>query len=144
MKISVSRVPPEGLKDHATYHPSTLDMERDDIHVDQPFTVDAFIAKAEQELVVRAEIACSLRLTCARCLEEFSSTISADAVWSYHVKPTEIVDITEDVRQEIILAYPMIPMCRPECKGLCPVCGQNLNTASCAHQQEDSHGTSKT
>ena len=135
MKIPVSRVPPEGLTDHATYDPSTLDMEREDIHLDQPFTVDAFAAKADQELVVTAQIHCVLRLTCARCLEDFSSTINTNSVWSYHVKPTDIVDIMDDVRQEIILAYPMVPLCQLECKGLCPTCGQNLNTAGCAHQQ---------
>ena len=134
MKIHVNRVPPEGLKDHATYAPGTLDMERFDVYLREPFEVDAFITKADQELVVSAEIRAPLHLACARCLEEFPSVVSTDAVFSYKVQPTDVVDITEDVRQEIILAYPMIPVCQPDCKGLCSSCGQNLNTASCSHQ----------
>ena len=133
MKISVSRVPDEGLKDHASYDPAAMDMERDDIHLDRPFTVDAFIIKADQELVVNAAVHCSLRLTCARCLEDFHTTLATDAVLSYKVKPNDIVDITDDVRQEIILAYPMVPICQATCKGLCSACGQNLNVASCSH-----------
>ena len=135
MKIHVNQVPPEGLKDHAAYDPSTLDMERFDVHLREPFEVDAFITKADQELVVSAEIRAPLRLTCARCLEEFLSIVSTDAMFSYKVQPTDVVDITEDVRQEIILAYPMIPVCQPDCKGLCSSCGQNLNVAPCSHHQ---------
>ena len=135
MKIHVNQVPPEGLKDHAAYDPGTLDMERFDVHLREPFEVDAFITKADQELVVSAEIHAPLRLTCARCLEEFLSVVSTDAMFSYKVQPTDVVDITEDVRQEIILAYPMIPVCQPDCKGLCSSCGQNLNVAPCSHHQ---------
>ena len=139
MKIYVNRIPAEGLRDHAAYDPSMMDMDRDDIHPAQPFEIDTLIAKADQELVVNAHIRCALRLTCARCLEEFSSLVSAEAMFSYKVRPTDIVDITEDVRQEIILAYPMIPICQPDCKGLCSACGQNRNMASCSHHADTPH-----
>ena len=133
MNIHVNRVPEEGLKDHATYDPTTMDMDRFDVHLREPFEVDAFIAKADRELVINVDIRCPIVLSCARCLEEFRSTVRADAVFSYKVKPTDIVDITNDVRQEIILGYPMVPICQPDCKGLCGTCGQNLNLAACSH-----------
>ncbi len=133
MKIYVNRVPAEGLKEHATYDPAGMDMERQDIHLDRAFDVDARITKADQELVVNADIHCPVRFTCARCLEDFHSTLELDAVFSYEVRPTDIVDITDDVRQDIILAYPMIPICQPSCRGLCSRCGQNLNLGTCSH-----------
>jgi uncharacterized protein len=133
MKIHVNRVPEEGLRDHAVYDPAELDMGRFDIRLADPFEVDAFITKVDQELVVNVDIRCPLRLSCARCLEEFSRTVTADGLFSYKVAPADVVDITDDVRQEIILAYPMIPVCRPDCKGLCMTCGQNLNLGTCAH-----------
>ena len=136
MKIYVNQVPAEGLRNHSVYDPSTLDMDRFDVHFREPFEVEAFIMKADQELVVSVEIRAPVHLLCARCLEEFLSVISTDAVLSYKVQPTDVVDITEDVRQEIILAYPMIPICQPDCKGLCSSCGQNLNLGSCSHQQQ--------
>jgi len=138
MKIYVSKVPAEGLRDYASYNPTTMDMERDDIRLREPFDVDAEIAKADTELVVRVDVRCPLHLLCARCLEEFVSVVTTNAVFSYKVQPTDIVDITEDVRQEIILAYPMIPICQPDCKGLCGTCGQNLNGALCSHYQLES------
>ena len=134
MKIHVNRVPEEGLREHATYDPAAMDMGRDDIHLTEPFVVDVFVTKVDQELVVRAAIRCPLHLDCARCLEAFASMVTTDAVFSYKVHSAEIVDITDDVRQEIILTYPMIPICRPDCHGLCSVCGQNLNLSPCRHQ----------
>ena len=134
MKIYVSRVPAEGLRDRATYEPAALDMDAFDVHLREPFEVDAFVTKADEELVVTAGIRASLWFSCARCLEEFSSLMTTTAVFSYTVRPSDIVDITDDVRQEVMLAYPMIPVCRPDCKGLCPACGQNLNVAACPHR----------
>ncbi len=134
MKIAVSKVPPEGLTQHATYDPVALDMDRQDVQLREPFEVEAFVAKADQELVVDATIRVPLYLSCGKCLGEFTSVVTPRAVFSYKVQTTETVDITEDVRQEIILAYPMIPLCKPDCKGLCRSCGQDLNLKSCAHQ----------
>lgn len=134
MKIHVNRVPEEGLSRHESYDASTLDMERQDIHLPKPFEVDANIALADKELVVSAGIKAPLSMNCGRCLDDFESTVHLDTVFSYNVHPTDVVDITDDVRQEIILAYPMIPVCKPDCKGLCRECGQNLNLGSCPHQ----------
>ena len=135
MKIYVNRVPEKGLTKRATYHGAELDMERFDIRLPEPIEVEAAITLVDKELVVQADIRCALAMTCARCLEEFRVEVAPRrAVFSYSVQPTDVVDITDDVRQEIILAYPMVPVCRPDCKGLCRHCGQNLNAGTCSHQ----------
>jgi len=133
MKIHVNRIPFEGLHEEAAYDPKTLDLERFDVHLEEPITVSSFITRADQEIVVLAQIRGVLRLCCARCLEVFHSPLQTSATLSYQVKPTDVVDITEDIRQEIILTFPMIPVCRPACRGLCRLCGQNLNVAPCQH-----------
>ena len=131
MKIHVNRVPCEGLRGEVTYDPKTLDVDRFDIHPEEPVIVSSFITKADQELLVNADIRCRLQLSCARCLQMFEVSLQTAAMLSYQVAPTDVVDITEDIRQEILLAYPMIPLCQAGCKGLCPTCGQNLNDTSC-------------
>ena len=136
MKIQVNRIPEEGLKEHASYDPAELDMERWDIRLPEPFEVDAFVTKADQEVVVDVDIRCPVHMTCSRCLEEFNQVVTPEALFTYSAQTTDVVDITEDVRQEILLAFPMIPVCRPDCKGLCSVCGQNLNAGSCPHHPE--------
>jgi uncharacterized protein len=134
MKIYVNQIPEEGLTLRATYDPAALDMERPDVHLAEPFEAEAVATKADQELIVAVDVRVPARLTCARCLDEVSSVLTAQAVFNYNVEPTDVVDITDDVRQEVILSYPMVPVCRPECKGLCSVCGQNLNAGACVHQ----------
>ena len=136
MKIYVNRVPAEGMQEEMIYDPKTLDIERFDVRLEEPINLSSFIMKAERELVVQAEIRGRIGLSCARCLQEFEQPLHAAATLSYEVGPTDVVDITDDVRQEIMLAYPMIPVCQEGCKGLCPVCGQNLNVAACPHKPE--------
>ena len=133
MKIYVSQIPDEGLRETATYDPRGMDMDRDDIRVTAPFTADLVITKSEREMVVAAEIHCPMAMLCGRCLQEFPSRVDPRAVFSYTVKSSDIVDVTDDVRQEVLLAYPMTALCREDCQGLCEACGANLNTTTCAH-----------
>jgi uncharacterized protein len=53
-----------------------------------------------------------------------------DASW--YTPP--LIDPAEDLRQILLVAMPDFPVCRADCRGLCPTCGANLNTAPCAHQ----------
>ena len=133
MKIHVGQVPQEGVTERASYDPSSLDMNRNDISIREPFDVEAAITNVGGQLVVRAAIRAPLTMICARCLSEFAITVTPEGTFSYTVEPNDIVDITDDVRQEVILAYPMVPHCRPDCKGLCATCGQNLNEKTCGH-----------
>lgn len=50
------------------------------------------------------------------------------------------LELSEMLREQIILATPMQPLCREDCRGLCPVCGENLNErrCGCLPEQPDS------
>jgi uncharacterized protein len=48
-----------------------------------------------------------------------------------------VLDLTEAFRQYRLLAVPMQPLCRPDCAGLCPICGQNLNESPCACPRDE-------
>jgi uncharacterized protein len=47
------------------------------------------------------------------------------------------IDLSQMIVEQIVLALPMKPLCRPDCKGLCPHCGVNRNVESCACAPED-------
>jgi uncharacterized protein len=47
------------------------------------------------------------------------------------------IDLGEVVREELILAVPAWPLCRPDCRGLCPVCGVDLNETTCTCTREE-------
>jgi len=74
-----------------------------------------------------------LRLRCRRCDCVFAGTLE-NLAYHYdqplHSAP-EYVDLTADIREAIMLAFPSYPVCRPDCKGLCPQCGTNRNEHEC-------------
>jgi len=69
--------------------------------------------------------------TCAKCLSKFEDIFRKRFDVVLEVRPAEIVELDDEIRQEIILDYPIKIICKAECKGLCPNCGQNLNTGEC-------------
>ncbi|MEG2005510.1 MAG: DUF177 domain-containing protein, partial [Bilophila sp.] len=48
-----------------------------------------------------------------------------------------VINLAGLLWEEFVLALPVKPLCRPDCKGLCPVCGQNRNEGSCSCVQEE-------
>jgi uncharacterized protein len=92
---------------------------------------------------------------CTRCADAFHELITApillhivppqfepsDADPDVHVYDplsTNEVDILSDIRDALILAIPMTNLCCPDCKGICPMCGKNLN-----REQHDCHAESE-
>jgi len=48
------------------------------------------------------------------------------------------IDLGQTLRDEASLAIPLVPVCRPDCKGLCPTCGSDLNTDPCSGHADES------
>ncbi|MDA8026503.1 MAG: DUF177 domain-containing protein [Actinomycetota bacterium] len=82
---------------------------------------------------------------CRRCLRESGDDINVeirelylqdgDEEESYPLEG-EFIDLTEMVRDSIVLALPAAPLCRPDCKGLCQFCGANRNDIDCMHDDD--------
>lgn len=94
------------------------------------------------ELLVRGTLAQDFDAVCCRCGGDFDFTATVtDFATSVEVgEKTDFVDLTDELRQSIILALPSYPVCRPECLGVCPTCGKNLNEGpcTCRHETRDS------
>ncbi|WP_124727639.1 YceD family protein [Staphylospora marina] len=112
-----------------------------------PVEVRACVTLPEPHLI-EAEAAQDTRavLTCSRCLQEFRVDLSGS--WTEHfTDDPEMAGETEDgeihpvegetlnldpfVREAVLLQLPYVPVCREDCKGLCPVCGADRNRNSC-------------
>ena len=78
--------------------------------------------------------------SCGRCLEKVCREISTEKLQLLF--PLEGIadelDISEDVRSEMLLALPMNLLCREDCAGLCPVCGINRNQKKCRCHEKPS------
>ena len=123
-----------------------------DGNFDSPVILHAYLDKATRQILFRMDITTTGKFQCDRCLEEFrqSLTASYSLVYLYdtedaaHYKEEEVqyitpdtvyIDPAEDVRQMIMLSIPLKLLCREECKGLCPRCGENLNNTTCTCEQ---------
>jgi uncharacterized protein len=111
-------------------------------------------------ILARGDVDATVDLECGRCLESYqapmrvhfeeqfvpSIDVSSGAPLPtpedemvFTITPNHILDLSEAVRQNIIASLPIQPICRPDCAGLCPVCGGDRNTTpcTCADDQGD-------
>jgi uncharacterized protein len=119
------------------------------------------LTRTPHGILVDCRYRVELEQECGRCLESAQTTIdnqfSQEFVPSTNVftglpeqvaadpdepriDPNHILDATEVIRQDIVTQLPLQPLCRPECAGLCVVCGQNLNDAECGHTPNAEEG----
>jgi uncharacterized protein len=119
----------------------------------EDLTVHNFSGKArfdrtQQGLLLQGDFEAAADLECVRCLDTFSQSLK----WSFSdlyafdkgnvtdsgllVPENAQIDLESLVREYALLEIPISPVCKLDCKGLCPVCGENLNLTDCGHRPE--------
>ncbi len=92
---------------------------------------------AGKDLLVRGKAEFRVKAECARCLEDIHTVFQVPEIClMYEDMPDREVDITGDVREELLLAIPSRFLCSEDCKGLCTGCGANLNSEKCTCSKE--------
>jgi len=133
VKININQIPLEGLIIDEEITAKALDVETDTVKLRGPIMLEAEISKITNAVTVKLSLSAKLSLVCGRCLNEFEIDLKKKLQLNYPVgKGDLVIDLGPDIRQEIILDYPLKPLCRPECKGLCHKCGKNLNEGGCS------------
>ena len=98
---------------------------------DISYRLSAVMAGAD--LIVTGSAFVPLATVCARCLDDIRVPITVKDLCFHFEKVKDLeVDLTEDVREELLLAVPSCFYCSPDCKGICPMCGANLNHETCS------------
>ncbi len=160
MQITISNIPEEGV--HLQFSRSGEWFDRllpvgDDcgLHV-RKIDVQCRVEKVLKNVSVKGRIEAEGGLDCSRCLEPFDFPV--DVAFQYILTPVEereddeleltyddleyshyngdTIDLGELVVEQILLQVPIKPLCDDSCKGLCSVCGINLNKESCDHTVE--------
>ena len=107
-----------------------------DIELQGTFVVDKDNVYVDSELDYTIIFKCDRCLTdvkkdfCIRCMASFYLE-GEEAVEGYYPYNNNLVDMTIPAEQEIILNLPTRVLCKEDCKGLCSICGTNLNEKSC-------------
>ena len=116
-------------------------------HAAGPPVLDLVAERLVEGVLVTGTVAGPLRVECRRCLtqtegaysvpvEELFVTASVGADDEAYPVEGEQIDLEPMVRDAVVLGLPLNPLCRPDCKGLCPQCGQDLNAADCGHRPD--------
>lgn len=134
MRIHLNDLTPEGVVYEGELPPEILEIgETEMVNVDGPIRYRLRAMAVTDELLVDGTLAAALRMRCRRCDGSFAGALQ-DLPYHYNQSlesAPEYVDLTSDIREAIILAFPSYPVCDPECKGLCPQCGANWNEKTC-------------
>jgi uncharacterized protein len=118
-----------------------------------PIHLDAHIRKVKEEITIEGRIAVTVEMNCARCLELHHERIDDSFEVVYCPRPDdeeqgdeieldetdldisyyegESIAIPDLLREQLLMMLPVKPLCKPDCAGLCPSCGKNLNKGSC-------------
>jgi uncharacterized protein len=133
VKIDINQIPAEGLTFVEHLVPSELDLETDNIKFSSPIKLTVNVSKISNAVSVNLTWDALMHTSCSRCLNELEIDFKKNMELHYPVdKSKPVIDLNPDIRDEIILDYPIRPLCRPDCKGLCPRCGKNLNEGGCS------------
>ena len=113
------------------------------------------VTRISDGVLVQGDVAAKVELECSRCLEsftlpvegsleeEFQPTIDVESGMpvrradyekndaAFQVDANHQMDLAEPVRQALLVSLPMKPLCREDCKGICPQCGAYWNEADC-------------
>ncbi|MFZ5453462.1 MAG: YceD family protein [Thermodesulfobacteriota bacterium] len=110
------------------------------------------LEKHGRDILVRGTLQGHLQLACSRCLESYEAPVEADfdlllapapgrvsaeaeelsaADLDVDYYSGEVLDLEPIIREQIILLVPLKPLCREDCRGICPRCGAVLNLEAC-------------
>ena len=141
-----------------TYDAARFRLEGEDFRIKGPVEFTAELKKDAQKVRLVGRLRATLEVDCGRCLEPFDIAVNApfdlmflpetggssnggerevqDADVGVSFYKDDTIDLGEVMREQFLLAMPMKPLCRPDCRGLCPVCGKNRNVEPCECREE--------
>ena len=135
-----------------TYQPEELNLGDERVRITEPITVNGRVKKSGSEVHVSGRVETRVNVECDRCLKTIELPVSAGFKLPYitgqeyetshaaELTPDEMalsvfdgeaIDLDEIVREQILLSVPDRVLCEENCKGICSICGTNLNTGSC-------------
>lgn len=158
LQILVEQIPAQGLKltlsEPAERFPALVQLAADEgIRLMGPLVATVDVLPEKSMFRVTGRVAGEVEIPCSRCLSRFRHSIDEAFTLTYtdrlpgdeeaEVELTAAdmgmerlqsgrIDLAQALQEQVIVALPMRPLCRHDCKGLCPGCGADLNAEPCA------------
>jgi uncharacterized protein len=129
----------------------------------KPLNIGLRAFRIRELFEVQGTFRTSVRLPCSRCLKDFDTPLASDFELTYTKEIPGLMDVFEDeeielrveeigmiyfkgeeinlqqgIQEQVVMTFPLQPLCDENCKGLCPNCGSDLNQGDCGCKREPS------
>ena len=140
-RINIAQLLKEPVGSSRTYHIEEQ-IDTEDIKF---VNGDVILIRTNRGVIVKGKVTASVKTVCSRCLkpidckvnydfeeEALPETVSTGSSYdSLVIDEDHTLDLGEALRQYVLLAMPAKPLCGPDCAGICPTCGHDLNREPC-------------
>ncbi|HOP75390.1 MAG TPA: DUF177 domain-containing protein [Bacillota bacterium] len=128
---------------------SLNEVEELGLKLNGPARIEGKVTNTGEGFLVEANLSFTYEANCSRCLEPFQTTqnlqikeefvpnynqVEDDSVFTFQ---GDIIDLEDCINEQVILALPMKFLCDADCRGICPMCGINLNQRQCECTVQD-------
>ncbi len=158
-KIDVEKISEDqGLQLSQVEGKDSLGIDHPECTLIRDIELTGTLTRLGREVFFKGLVESALKFSCSRCLEEFETPVSvpvstcfmpipaneppeeselraSDIEVEYYRENT--IDLAQPVFDQILLTQPLIPLCRPDCLGLCAQCGANRNLESCQCEETE-------
>jgi len=149
MKVDLRQIKPEGTELKFSELSEDLELAVDGCEFPEPIEAEIVASKSGDEIIIQGRISTAVEMECSRCLEVFETPLTPVVQFVVQLldssepqladdddfvilpKTTGEFDISDRIREAIVLELPLKPLCSDSCRGLCPMCGVNLNETQC-------------
>lgn len=157
MKLRVDHITEQGetisLEERSEVFPALAAAEQaGECRFTAPVRAELTVAREYDHIRVAGRVKTAVCLECSRCLGEFEQRLDS-AFTIFYTKAAGVaqdeevelaeedlisvpyagdeLDFAPELEEQVLMELPLKPLCTDECKGLCPVCGANLNAVEC-------------
>jgi uncharacterized protein len=159
MIFDVDAIPDAGLVFNIKVSKKDFDIDQPGCSLAGEVNVQGTLGRIDRDVYFDGKIDTELNVLCSRCLEPFRHLVKSKVTAHYVPKPSpessaaelelhegdidveyfeeNRIDLRKPVQDQILLTVPLVSLCREDCKGLCVVCGKNLNEGPCGCKKDD-------
>lgn len=156
MIIDVDRLPREGLEISKDFEFSAVEVVDERAVFLEPVHAEIFVKKVGEIVFVKGRIKATLSFVCSRCLVPFEFPVDSPFDLAFFPEELEVakeeldsedldmsfyydlrIDLKEVVLEQLNLTFPFKPLCSENCRGICPVCGKNINSGECSCETKE-------
>lgn len=161
MQLHVDDIKEQGLLLDYREPPETFPaleelQQQGEVRFEGPIVVSGRVQRIADLIEVEGQIQAAASMPCSRCLEAVSLGLESRFALTFSKEPPTVtdeeteqeielsaeemglilfagdeIDLVEAIQEQVVIALPLQPLCRPDCRGLCPQCGADLNRESC-------------